>query len=67
MLVASCLATLKHKYTIGTEGQITKCDDSDFEYLIGRLLPDGGAEIDEAEEARWVTGHRRVSKGCGDC
>ncbi len=64
---ASCLATLKHKYTIGTEGQITKCDDSDFEYLIGRLLPDGGAEIDEAEEARWVTGHRRVSKGCGDC
>ena len=62
----TCPATNRNKYTIGTEGQITKCDDSDFKYTIGHLRPDGTADIDRYQETLWVVGHRNRTK-CDDC
>lgn len=64
---ATCSAAFKNKYTVGTAGQLFKCDSSESPHVIGRLLPDGNAEIDEGQEALWVTGYRLNPSSCDEC
>ncbi len=60
----TCTARHLHKYTVGCDGAISKCDESLLE-PIGQLYSNGYMEINEDEHAKWIIGVSR--KECEDC
>ncbi len=60
----TCSAHQLHKYTIGCDGSISKCDES-LNIPIGFLTSDGTMEIDPFKHAEWIFGSPK--KQCDEC
>lgn len=65
--MSTCSATFKNKFTIGINGSICKCDDSDDDLAIGHLTPAGEMIIDEDKRLMWERGYRKGQEQCNDC
>lgn len=64
---ATCSAILKNKYTISTEGLISKCDTCDEYTAIGKIL-NGRFCIDVNKESVWTTHQQRYyDDECDNC
>lgn len=63
-----CPSRMYHKYTIGCDGSVHKCDEDVSEIgekSIGQLFPDGTMRLDEPACAKWCYVHHRTE--CDDC
>ena len=63
---STCRARYMHKYTIAVDGNVTKCDDDDRMFSIGTLNKDGIMQINENNNAAWLTAFPNIS-ACDDC
>ena len=62
----TCNAVRKYKYTISTDGIISKCDTACAETAIGRL-DDSGWHIDKEKESKWLLAYQKNSEKCEVC
>lgn len=60
----TCTARSMYKFTIGCEGEISKCDES-LKDKIGVLKRNGTMELDETKNAEWVLACPK--KECENC
>lgn len=64
---SSCPAICSGKYTIATDGAVSKCDSAEDKYIIGYLDEKGNLIIKGSAESEWKTGCFRYDPKCEDC
>lgn len=62
----TCNAVRKNKYTISTDGIISKCDTACEETKIG-YIDSTGWHFDRVKEAKWLMAFRQKQDECGTC
>lgn len=63
----TCSAICQGKYTIGVEGDVSKCDAIDKRYIIGELNQKGDLISKGTNEEDWVTGCFEFNEKCENC
>ena len=62
----TCNAVRKNKYTISTEGIVSKCDTACEETKVG-YIDSAGWHFDRLKEAKWLIAFRQRGEECDQC